>query len=241
MILFKMMPRSIPLIIFIPVLFFSCANQEKNRANTGPEIQLDLPPKQEAPDLTILDYKNRDEGAALAPWLGNYLQNGIAGIESMTAYRGSFLFVASVHSASLPVVQRWLENYSTEKDFSRLVAQRIQKRFEFNVTGKPPDMVYGSNYEKVIKAAFYNTFWGAKRLDDFWVYAVSVKEDQGTTRNNTWYWGFILIGVTRDSLEIQINELLSRVNSSASGGNRTAIKEQNAAFDYVKGHFFEQF
>ena len=233
--------RSFPAGIFFLFFVFSCSNREVVRDSAVLDIQFDLPPKLEMPVLRVLDYRNRNEGANLALWLRRYLDNGIAGTESLAAYQGSYLFIASIRSTRLPVITQWLANYYPERDFTRLVAQRIQKRFEQGLTDKPPDMVYGPNYEKVVKAAFVQLFWGAMQLDDSWILALPAIQDEDAEPEPAHYWGFILVSIPRETLEIQVNELLSKVSNSKTKGGRSATKEQNTAFDHVKERFFERF
>ena len=223
-------------VIFIP-LCISCPGSGRARGTVPPEIQLDLPPGREPPALQIIRYKNQENGSALAPWLRSFLESGIAGPESLVSYQGSYLFIASARNQRQPVITQWIENYSPDREFSRLAAERIQDRLGKDLPGKPPDIVYGSNYERAIKAAYGTTFWGSRRIDDSWVLGVSAVQN-GDEPNQPVYWGFILISIPRDTLEIQISDLLSKI--SGSGRGRTA-REQNAAFDQVREHFFEQF
>jgi hypothetical protein len=228
--------------IFIFALFFvfSCSNKEQVREIPESSIQYDLPPKHEVPVLRVLNYKNRDEGASVALWLRRYLDNGITGVENLETYRRSYLFIASITSVRLAVVNQWMSNYVSERDFSRLVAERIQKRLDRDL-GRPPDKVYGPNYSKAIKAAYQNVFWGAIHLDETWALAIVVTEDEDTEPEVPEYWGFILVSIPREMLEIQVNELLAKISGPVAKGEWTATKEQNAAFDYVRERFFEQF
>ena len=232
--------RGILLSVFFLFFAFSCSNRGLIVVTDDPDIPLDLPPKQEMPVLRVLDYKNSGEGRVLAPWLRNYLENGIDGSESLAIYQGSYLFIASIRSAKLSVIHQWAGNYAPDRDFSRLAAGRIQKRLDRDVI-RPPDKVYGPNYETTLKAAYANSFWGAMRLDDSWVLALSIVEDEDTGREERHYWGFILVGIPRETLEIQVNELLSKISNSTTRGGRSATKEQNAAFESVKGNFFDRF
>ena len=236
-----MAPKSVFIGIFFLFFVFCCQNQKQNIIDPVPDIEFDLPLKQETPVLQVLDYKNRGEGTVLAPWVRRYLENGIAGIESLDIYHGSYLFVASIRSKKLPVINQWVEKYNPERDFSRLAAERIQKRLELDLPGKPPDMVYGPNYEKTLKTAYQNAFWGAIQLDNSWVYALRTVQDEDAEPETPQFWGFILLSIPRETLEIQVVELLSKISNSATAGGRVSTKEQNTAFDHVKEHFFEEF
>ena len=236
-----MASRSFLIGIIFFFFLFSCSNRKIIRDSDSLDIQFNLPPKQEIPVLRILDYRNRNEGANLPLWLRRYLDNGIAETESLDAYQGSYLFIASIRSARLSVITQWLGNYYPDRDFARLAAQRIQKRFERGLTDKPPDMMYGPNYEQAIKTAYSYSFWGAIRQDNSWVLALPAIQDEETKPEQARYWGFILVSIPRETLEIQVNELLSKVANSKTRGGRHATKEQNAAFDHIKERFFEQF
>ena len=133
-----------------------------------------------------------------------------------------------------------MANYFPDRDFPRLAALRIQKRLELDISGRPPDLVYGPNYEKTLKAAYGNSFWGAARLDETWILAHEIIQDDETIPSAPVYWGFILVSIPRETLEIQIIEMLSKINPPAVRGS-TAAREQNAAFDHVKEHFFVHF
>ena len=236
-----MVSRSLFFVVFTVFFLFSCQNQKQIIDDQVPDIEFDLPPKQDMPVLRVLDYKNRSEGAVLASWLRRYLENGITAIESMDVYRGSYLFISTIRSKKLPVIGHWTLKYHLERDFSRLVAERIQKKLEQNLPGKPPDMVYGPNYEKTLKAAYQNVFWGAIRLDDSWIFAIRPVQDEDTAPEAPQFWGFILVSIPRETLEIQVVELLSKISNTATAGGRGSTKEQNAAFDHVKENFFEEF
>jgi hypothetical protein len=227
--------------VFIFFFLFSCSNKEQVRGIPESDILNTLPPKQEIPILRILDYKNKIEGAVVSLWLRKYLENGIAEVEILDVYRGSYLFISSIRSVRLPVINQWMLNYKPEKNFSRLVAERIQKRLEKDLPGRPPDKVYGPNYSKAVKSAYQNVFWGSMQLDDIWAFAIRTIQDEDAGPERPYYWGFILVGIPREMLEIQVNELLSKVPGSAGKEGWAATKEQNAAFDHVRGHFFEQF
>ena len=225
---------------FLLFLCFSCTNRKQARVNNDSSIQFDLPPEQKFPVLRILDYKNRNEGGSLAPWLRSYLENGISESESLALYQDSYLFIASIRSLKQPVIDLWVKNYFPDRDFSRLVAGRIRKKMENNLSDKPPDFVYGPNYENALYAAFRHSYWGALQADDSWILAVPAVVEEETPQE-PYYWGFILISIPRETLEIQIVELLSKIVNTTTRGGRSATKEQNEAFNNLKDHFFEQF
>jgi hypothetical protein len=217
----------------VVLLLFSCSVIELAN-NDAPETRIpsSLPPPRTSPDLRIQDYKNREAGAVLAPWLRSYLNNGIAAAESINAYRNSYLFIAQIRSTNVQVVNQWIRNFSPDRDFSRLAADRIRARLERDLS-LSPDEYYGPYYEKTVKAAYQTSFWGARRQDDCWVLGTELHIAGGTPV----YWGFILLSIPRDTLEIQINELLKGIEDSG----KKAVKDQDSAFEDMRDHFFEQF
>jgi len=223
--------------------FFSCAGSKRLRAPAPRETPFSPASSENIPALRILDYKNRDDGAPQALWFRSYLQDGIAGVEALTPYRNSYVFVARIYSTNRQVINQWFRSFSPERDFSRLVAERIRVRLERGLSIDPID-VYGPSYESLVKEAYRTTFWGGQRNDDFWVRGLQMNRDETETLENEVFgeaetprfWGFILVSIPKDSLEIQISTLLH----AARGGNG-ASREQNVAFDQVKEHFFDRF
>jgi hypothetical protein len=230
-------------LLLFPLLFllFSCSAPEplvKKTAGIPEAGRPPLPPRKAVPELRIADYKNRANGAALAPWLQAYLRNGIAGAESLEAYRGAYLFVASVHSHSLAVINQWVGNFSPDQDFSRLAAERIRARLERGISGFPED-VYGQNYQQAVRAVYRTVFWGARKENDSWILGTSPAVSGDTPSSPPLYRGFILVSIPRDSLEIQVNELLSELPGSGKKGE--LARDQDDAFEEVKEKFFERF
>jgi len=227
-------------VVTVLLFIFSCTAFDNIDDGIPENIRFTLPPQRETPVLQILDYQNRNFGDAIAPWLGSYLQNGISGPESMNIYQGNYLFIASMRSSRLPVISQWIDNYSYERSFSRLVAGRIQNRLNIEISDIPPEMTFGSNYARVVKAAYEATFWGSSQLGETWILGLAAGQNETMEAEDIsipMYWGFILLAVPKETLEIQIVELISR----ASSGSRGMTREQNMAFAQVRESFFEHF
>jgi hypothetical protein len=193
-----------------------------------------MPPTEDVPSLQISDYKNRENGASLAPWLRAYLSGGIAEAEALEPYRGSYLFVSMIRSSGRAVINQWVGNFSPDQDFSRLAAARIRSRLDKELELLGPNEHYGPGYDLTVRAAYRRVFWGARKENDSWILGNSAGEDADMPE----YWGFILVSIPKDSLEIQIHELLAGIRNPKG---REITKEQNDAFDNVKEHFFERF
>ena len=229
------------LAFYITVIFLisSCARLSVIEEREPHVLQTVVPPERSQPDLHVLNYKNRESGANIAPWLRRYLEEGIIGVESMSAYQGQYIFIAKTSSRNMMVINQWMENYSYERDFSRLVAERIQSRMNRNLPDLSPEVYYGTHYARTVRAAYEARFSGNRRLDDSWVLAIAKGQTETTPLQEQRYWGFILISIPRTVLETQISELLSGLLSSAT--NRSATRSQNAAFAQLRENFFEQF
>jgi hypothetical protein len=223
----------------LAALLLSCSVLESvhNELKTVPAehtIPPSMPPEEAVPPERILDYKNRENGASLAPWLRSYLSGGIPGAEALEAYQGSYLFVSITRSSDRAVISQWVKNFSPDQDFSRLAAVRIRARLDRELSARGPNEYYGPGYDLAVRAAYRRVFWGARKENDSWVLGSSAGEGSAGTAE---YWGFILVSVPKDSLEIQIHELLGEIKISKTGASR----EQQAVFDNVREYFFERF
>ncbi|GHV85181.1 hypothetical protein AGMMS50230_07890 [Spirochaetia bacterium] len=197
------------------------------------------PPVLTVPALRIQDYKNRE--GPMAPWLHSYLEGGLSAAELLPPYKGLYLFVARIYSFDQAVVSQWLEHFSPERDFSRLVSERIRARLE----EVPPAEQYGAYYDETVKAAYLFSFRGVRRLDDSWVQGTVSAADSPRFPAEPMYWGFILMSIPKDTLEIQVSGLLDDVENSIEREHgrraREASREHRTAFANVKEQFFEHF
>jgi len=231
------------LIFILSGLVVSCAGSKQLRAAPPRGTPFSPTPSENIPALQILDYKNRDEGAPLALWFRSYLQGGISGVEALASYSDSYIFVARIYSANRLVINQWFGSFSPDRDFSRLVAERIRVRLERGLSIDPMD-VYGRAYESLVKEAYRTSFWGGQRVDDFWVRGLQINRNEGETleiegageAETPRFWGFVLVSIPKDTLEIQISALLQAARSGSE-----ASREQNAAFEQVKEGFFDRF
>jgi hypothetical protein len=220
-------------LIVVSCLLFSCGSSKKFTSEPVRTTPFSPVVKETIPVLRILDYKNKDEGAQQPPWLRSYFNNGSAGVEALPVYKDSYVFIAGIFSTNLTVIHHWAKNFSVERDFSRMVAQRIRVRLDRDLEIEPNEW-YGPAYESVISAAYRTSFWGGQRVDDAWVRGTQTIQNQDEEIQNTQYWGFILASIPKDTLEIQISGLLQKIRGTGS-------KDQNACFEEIKGHFFDQF
>jgi len=232
--------KGIFLVFILCGIFLSCSGSKQVTAASPRGAPFSSVSSETIPALQILDYKNRDTGAQMALWFRSYLQDGIAGVEALAPYRNSYIFIPRIYSANQMVINQWLGSFSAERDFSRLVAERIRVSLERGLSIDPNE-VYGPGYESLVKEAYRTSFWGGQRNDDFWVLGLQFNWNEEPLFENESvdgsegprYWGFVLVSIPKDTLEIQVSALLE----TARGDSR----EQNAALDQVKEHFFEQF
>jgi hypothetical protein len=220
--------------------FFSCALPDPHAAPPGvvEERAPPRPPQRSVPALQIRDYKNRENGAALAPWFRAYLEGGIDAAESLEPYRTSYLFVAVIRSPNLAVITQWVRNFSADQDFSRLAAERIRARMERDLTVSP-DTFYGPQYNRILRTIYRTVFWGARKENDSWIFGPTLEvKEKGGALDPPLYWGFILISIPKESLEIQVNKLLGDLKNV---DEKTATRVQTEAFEDLRIHLFEGF
>jgi hypothetical protein len=200
------------------------------RVRKEPQMPAGTPVNEPPPSpfiASIQDYKNRAAGTGLRPWIRAYFDYDNQGIEALEQYRDVYAFVALQSGDSTSLLDQWLRSFSLNQDFPRLVAARIRRRFTWNLSRSAAEE-YGKNLDEAVRAAYNTPFSGARKEDDSWVFA----EEPETAGE---YRYLILFTVPRDQLEEQINEILSGVRVEG------ASRDQSAAFNRVRGNFFEGF
>jgi hypothetical protein len=173
----------------------------------------------------VLDYKDSSR-QNIPAWVIAYF-NG-ENIERLPQYRGKYLFINQQTGNSLNV----LGQFSVEKDFPALIANRVQETLTRNLNAYP-DAVYGAFFEEAVKAFHDAKFDGVFKEDDFWVKRRVILED--ATQGETFDF-LVMASADRRLLAFQINVLLSSVNPSEK-----ASREQAAAVTRVKNNFINNF
>jgi len=207
--------------------------------------QVRQPPlREEDPEIVrhisweLLDYRDKDNGSSIPVWVQYYLDNNILHIEDFFDYSDHFVFIASNSGTNVNALQQWMNAFSAELDFPRLVAVRMENRF-LNAAVLFPDDEYGSFFVALIRAASDAHWQGAVRAEDFWVYRSFVGFDNPETElPETWerYEFLILVIVEKNILIPQIESILQNVQPSSA-----LSRYQRNAVNRVIENFFDGF
>jgi hypothetical protein len=197
-------------------------------------IQWTPPPQVEVIQLyQIIDYKTKALGEEIPEWVNRYESEGIPGIEGLPQYDDTYIFISELEGSNFNALQQWTSGFVLSKDFSRLVASRIQSRITKTV-GTYPDGEYGRFFETLIKAASNAVYSGAVQEGDFWVLKQYFKED-GVSPDREVYNFLILVSMNKTILKLQINEILSTL------GPIPLTKAQTVSVNRLKETFFDSF
>ena len=211
------------------LLFASCRNEPARMILNLPFE----PEKVQAPrDYEILDYKNKAGGEAIPEWVSLWLDSGVRGVENLDAFSDRFVFVHRNEGNNFNALGLWKDNFLPELDFPRLAASRIEARFSRSVVY--PDEEYGDFFEILVRSASEALWTGAINEGDFWIQKKYLPyEDEGERE----CWEFlILVTIEKTDFTSQLNAIFEKIDP-----NPPPTKEQIAAFNHVKDHFFEGF
>ena len=225
----------LPSVILMLLLFASCASRMEKRVLKAPEI----PGAAEMPGhYTITDYKNKGEGGGMPEWVSRWLEEGASGVEALDAYKGRYAFISRNEGSNLNALTQWAGGFSSELDFPRLAAARIERRFL--LTTLLPDGEYGAFFETLIRAASDASWTGALREDDFWIRRKYLPPEEPITGEQTparENWEFlILVTIEKNLFASQFDSIFQSVKPSPP-----PAREQINAANRVKDRFYDGF
>jgi hypothetical protein len=206
-------------------LIVSCSSDPQGSLNLGPAPEY----RMEQRISEVIDHEE-----PMPEWASRYLEAGVPGIETLPEYSASYVFIDRQVGSSLEALRLWAAGFLVERDFSRLVAARIQGRFIAESNGNPAEE-YGRYFEAVAKGASNLVFQGASRRGGFWV-KKRIFEDDGVSPVEDIYEYLIMVSVDRETLRQQIDMLLI-----TSRPDKPATKDQSAASMRLRLDFFEGF
>ncbi|MDR2394772.1 MAG: hypothetical protein LBD93_11565 [Treponema sp.] len=181
----------------------------------------------------IIDYKTKAGGEDIPEWVNQYESAGIPGIEGLPQYDAAYVFISEIEGPNFQALQQWASGFIISKDFSRMVASRIQSRMAKTVTSYP-EGEYGRFFEALIKAASNAVYTGGFRVDDFWVLKQYFQED-GVSPDREVYNFLILVSINQTTLQLQIKEILNTL------GSIPLTKAQALSVSRLKESFFDLF
>jgi hypothetical protein len=215
--------RAIPLIGAF--LIVSCSSGPQGSLSLGPAPEY----RREERLAEVIDHED-----AMPQWAIRYLEAGVEGVETLPEYGDSYVFIDRQAGSSLEALRLWAAGFSVERDFSRLVASRIQKRFVAGSDGNPAEE-YGRYFETVVKSASGIVFQGAVREGGFWV-KKRIFEEDGVSPAEDVYEYLIMASAGREALRQQIDMLLITARP-----DKPATRDQSAASMRLRLNFFEGF
>ena len=215
--------------IFALLLFGSCRSRADRLVVEPPvepeTVRIPLP-------YTITDFRNKSRGGLIPEWVRLWLDSGEYAVENLDAFRNRYVFVARNEANNFNALNLWKDGFSTELDFPRLAAARIEERLVFVVDD--PDQSYGAFYETLIRAASDFPWTGAVRADDFWILREFPPGEEDAPEEN---WEFqILVTIERSLFASQLDSIFETINL-----NPPPSRDQRAMIDHVKNNFFEGF
>jgi hypothetical protein len=204
----------------------------------APAVLIDWTPPNPVEDTAIyqfIDYKTKSSGEAMPEWVTRYDNEGVHGVEGLPEYQDAYVFIKQFEGTSFKALQQWTSGFSISKDFSRMVASRIQSCLTQAVPYYP-EREYGSFFQAFIKAASDAVYTGAVQAADFWALKQYFQAD-GITPDRQVYNFFILVRINKNSLQPQINEIFT--NTLALSAPLT--KSQSLTVTHLQTTFFSRF
>ncbi|MDR2632381.1 MAG: hypothetical protein LBC51_01990 [Treponema sp.] len=205
-------------------------------AGEPPELPVPWIPPQPAGVIQlyqVLDYKTQALGKDIPEWVNRYESEGIPGIEKLPQYEDTYMFISEIEGANFQALQQWTSGFDLSKDFSRLVASRIQDRMTKSAASYP-EAEYGRFFEALIKAAHNTMYTGGFQADDFWVLKQYFQED-GVTPHRNVYNFLIMVGIHKTNLQTQIKDILDSLDPIS------LTKAQALSVSRLKESFFDLF
>jgi hypothetical protein len=215
--------RALP---FIGVfLLTACSSGSPSFVDLGPAPEYQKP---ESP-AEIIDHE-----ATMPEWAGRYLEAGVAGVETLPEYQDRYVFIDRQTGSRLEPLRLWAEGFSLERDFSRLVAARIQERFIAESNGNPAEK-YGRYFEAMVKGASNAVFQGALRGSGVWVKKRIFTEDGASVAEERYEY-LIITFIDKETLRQQIDLLLITVRPDTP-----STRDQSSASMRLRLNFYEGF
>jgi hypothetical protein len=212
------------------LLFFSCFG-----APAAAPVPVYAPPiAAQKPFVDIFAHQYSTLGQAVPDWVVRYLNAGIPGVEALSRFADSYVFVDENSGTNINALNQWSEGFVPAQDFSRLVSARVQSRF-IGKTGRTPDRDYGRYFEAAVRAASDRSYAGAKVEGKFWVVRQFI-QDSETNRSQKIYDYYILISIKKEELKTQLNDVFRNAITDLK-----LTREQNGAINRLRDAFYDTF
>jgi hypothetical protein len=181
----------------------------------------------------VTDFEGRAEGGDLPLWVGEYIERGIRGVETLEAYRDRYVFIGSGEGNNFNALRHWSRGFTVYHDFALLAAQRIEERFYYG-TEYYPDDEYGRFFAEAMRRAYDGEYYGAIKEAIFWI-KKQVFEGENQESEAERYEFLVLVSIEKPDFETQVRDILS-VSPIPKPSKR-----QEAAIQRLRENFFENF
>ena len=222
---------------FYVMILCSCANQRQYQYQPVPGF---TDPVVDNP-LLIGDITETKGGAGnenIPEWLITFLNGGIGEVEKMGFFMSRYCFIITIEGANFGALSKWAYNFSTDQDFSRQAAARIEKRLISAATAYP-DYEYGDFYELMVKKAFDGEYPDALLEDTFWIKKnVSQNEPDTDVADNASevYEFFVFISIDKGIMQNIVANMMTEALAAV-----TVTRTQNSAIRRMRQIFFTGF
>jgi hypothetical protein len=217
---------SLAIYLLCVIVFISCIGQPRNIILIS-DLE-EAKPQDLIEIANIIESRDGIGSENLPDWLIAYIIGGNEEVERLDSFMGRYCFIGRNEGNNFNVLSKWAENYSVTRDFTRLVAARIDQRL-VSAASINPDNEYGSFYERLVKKAFDTVFYNARMENTYWIR----KNDDDFFDN---YEFFFFFCIDRISLQAFINDMIAQVHFSVN-----LTRSQNNSINRLRQTFFEGF
>jgi len=240
-----MTPRT-PLLL-AAILFTACSTQQ-NKIIFLPDPAQDISQEQSvlSESWEIIESQSGPGETGLPVWVRNYLDGGVRGIESLSAYSGKYVFVGKNRGDNFNALEQWARGFTAAQDLARLVVQRVERRLIASATLYPDDE-YGEYFAYMIKKVSDEEYAEADKEYIFWTKQKRIAVDNENDDDSEVeappadidperYEFLILLSVDKEILQKKIQSIMTDIKPGVA-----PTKDQAAAINKIRLTFFEGF
>ncbi|MDR2510132.1 MAG: hypothetical protein LBC77_05765 [Spirochaetaceae bacterium] len=226
------------IVCFAAVIFLSCASRRGEVHHTAYESAPYVPyaPRFSRSNISVLDYQQKQEGRALPRWVGAWLSGGEKALERLSAYSGKYCFIMEQTAPSQEVLLRWMLGFQVERNFPTMAQSRVFRCWTEGL-GAAPDLLYGSYFEKLLRACRSASWRGAMTDGVFWLLvrqnnSAAADSDAGyeasdMEREGGVYCAIVLVVIDKNVFQNELNAIFNSIvfDKNDSRAQTTAVSE----------------
>ena len=232
-------------LLLAAILFTACAIQN-NKIIFLPDSAQDISQEQSVPPESwkIIESQSGPGETGLPVWVRSYLDGGVRGIESLSAYSGKYVFVGKNRGDNFNALEQWAKGFTAAQDLPRLVVQRVERRLIAS-SALYPDDEYGEYFAYLIKKISDEEYAEADKEHIFWI-----KQKKNPVDNEDdpeiemppanadleRYEFLILLSVDKEILQKKIQDIMTEIKPGVA-----PTRDQAAAINKIRLTFFEGF